>query len=328
MELAEKDNPEFWKLRDVELSYWDEYIATRPVYDERIFQPIRDFHAAHSHSHSAALDIGTGSGSAIGPLSETFEHVVASDSDPTSLNFAKHRHSNLPPGKLSFTLSRGEDLLGHHPADSFDLITCAETFPLMDTAQALNNVSALLQPGGTLAIWFYGPPFFTEDDFAPKCQPLLDSIMDHNFRPVVSGGGVVRQQSWKRAADGKASWLDYIPFDKGDWEDVQRRKWNTHARLSFFTPAACDFPVEPSNNVSEGEFTSEERDDSFWQVRWDVEMLRKFVNASFPKPKGTFGPDDTMENMFAQLADEMGGRGVERNLSWPAVLILASKKNE
>lgn len=328
MDLAEKNNAEFWKLHNVEPSYWDEYIATRPVYDQRIFQPIRDFHSTHSRSRSAALDIGTGSGSAIGPLSETFEHVVASDNDPTSLDFAKHRYSNVTPGKLSFTLSRGEDLLEHHPAGSFDLITCAETFPLMDTAQALDNISALLRPGGTLAIWFYGPPHFTEDEFAPECQPLLDAIMDHNFRPVVSGGGDVRQGSWKRAADGKASWLDYIPFEKGVWADVQRRKWNTHARLSFFTPAACDFPVEPCNNVGEGEFTGEERDDSFWQVTWDLGMLRRFVDASFPKSKGLSGTDEAMETMFAQLEDAMGGRGVERNLSWPVVLILASKKNE
>lgn len=326
MDVPEKDNPHFWKLHNIEATYWDEYIATRPVYDERIFELINNFQAIHSQSHSAALDIGTGSGSAIGPLAKQFTHVVASDNDPISLRFTRQRYSTLSPDRISYTLSSGENLLQHHPPGSFDLITCAETFPLMDTQSALNNISALLRPGGTLAVWFYGPPFFTEADISPACQPILDSIMDHNFRPVVSGGGEARKQSWKRAADGKFSWLDYISFSQEQWKDVRRHKWNTHARLSFFTTGACDFPVEPISNVQKHETITEEQDLHFWQVSWDVGMLKRFVGASFPKPKELAGPDDTMDRLFVQLADAMGGYEAERQFSWPVVLILASKR--
>ncbi|KAK0621565.1 S-adenosyl-L-methionine-dependent methyltransferase [Bombardia bombarda] len=346
--VADKDDPSFWKLQNnIKPSYWDDYVATRPVYDSRIFQPILDYHASHSQSGSAAggvsdaspdpataaLDIGTGSGSAIEPLTKSFHHVVASDNDPVSLAFAKRRFAHLPAasekeGRLSYTLSSGEDLLMHHPPNSFNLVTCAETFPLMDTDTALDNIWALLRPGGTMAVWFYGPPFFTREqggfDYQAS-QRILDALMDHNFRPVVSGGGEARTKVWKRAVDGKYSWLDYIPLPTTRWVDVRRHKWNTHARLSFFTPDACDFPVDgTASSVGEHETVTEEEDLGFWRVSWDVEKLARFVRASFPRPHD--GEDETMERLFAQLADAMGGRGVERKMSWPVVLILASVK--
>ncbi|KAI2609644.1 S-adenosyl-L-methionine-dependent methyltransferase [Hypoxylon fragiforme] len=329
MSVTDKDDPVFWKLQDVEPTYWDEYIATRPVYGAKIFQRIYDYHASHSPSRLAALDIGTGSGSAIGPLAQHFDHVVASDNDPTSLAFARGRYAAVPASHLSYTLSSGEDLLQHHSPTSFDLITCAETFPLMDTLPALHNASTLLRPGGTLAIWFYGPPFFTEEAFAGACQPVLDAIMDHNFRPVVNGGGDAQREAWRRAADGKASWLDYIPFDPATWTDVQRHKWNTQARLSFFTPAACGFPVKPVSRVEAHELVSEERDADFWKVEWDGRMLRRFVRASFPKTREVLeGKDEIMDALFKRLMNAMGGQDARRKLSWPAVLVLASRKGD
>ncbi|KAI8950684.1 S-adenosyl-L-methionine-dependent methyltransferase [Xylaria longipes] len=275
----QQDDPLFWKLQDTEPTYWDEYIATRPLYDENIFRRVYDYHASHSGLRTTALDIG-------------------------------------------------EDLLQHQSPGSFDLITCAETFPLMDTQIALDNIFTLLQPGGTLAIWFYGPPFFTEPDVAPTCQPIFDSIMDHNFCPVVSGGGEARRASWKRAADGMFSWLDYIPFSPNQWRDVRRHKWNPHARLSFFSHHACDFPIELTNSVAQDEVVSQTHDPSFWETSWDVSMLRKFVKASFPKPVELDGLDEEIERLFEKLAEAMGGDEVKRLLSWPAVLILAGKAEE
>lgn len=111
----------------------------------------------------------------------------------------------------------------------------------MDTQTAFVNISTLLRPGGTLAVWFYDPPLLTEALFAPRCQSILDSIIDHRFWPIVSGGGDARKESWKRAADGKLTWLDYISFAPKKWKDVCLHNWNTHARPSFFTPHTRDF---------------------------------------------------------------------------------------
>jgi len=131
-----------------------------------------------------------------------------------------------------------------------------------------------------------------------------------------------------------ASWLDYIPLnDPGKWQDVRRHKWNnSFTRLSWFTDAACDFQVERVSAVGPDETVTEEQDTGFWPREWDFEMLRRFVNASFPRPRANGQErdevDDKMDVLFDELAQAMGGHGAKRKLSWPAVLVLASKKGQ
>lgn len=321
----EMNDPSFWKLRNIKDTYWNEYIDTRPQYDFRIFDPILEYHTS---PFDGALDVGTGSGSALPTLTEKFALVVATDNDPTSLQFTQHRFSKISAERLQYKLSSGEDLKQHFPPESFDLITCAETFPLMDTDEAFASILSILKPGGTLAIWFYGPPFFVEPEFATTCQDILDQIMDHNFRPVVSGGGPARMESWKRAADGMSSWLDYIPFSQNSWQNIVRHKWNTNARLSFFGPSACDFDVDPVSKVQDNERVIKKHDATFWERNWDVAMVKRFVGASFPKPSDLKGEDAKMNSLFKRLEDAMGGTHAKRLFSWPVVLILARKRSQ
>jgi SAM-dependent methyltransferase len=321
------DDGNVWKLKNIESSYWNEYIATRPKYDSTIFNPIFEYHAAGSNSFRDALDIGTGSGSALPQLCDRFGRVVASDNDPTSLQFAQGRFSDVPSSQLSYTLSKGEDLINHFPSSSFDLITCALTFPLLNTERALNTILTLLRPGGSLAISFYGPPFFTEPSVALECQPLLYALADNQFKPVVSGQGPEGRASWKRAVDGMTSRLDYIPFPPSLWQDVRRHKWNTHARLPFFGPEACDFRVDSVSNVAGHEIVTEERDPNFWSVEWDVNMIMRFIAAIFPKSAELNAPDPKKDALFKQLLLAIGGHGIKKPMSWPAVLITARKRS-
>lgn len=328
MATSIEDNPNVWKLENIESTYWDEYIATRPSYDSAIFQPIVDYQSSHSNRFGSALDIGTGSGSALIPLTNHFDHVIGSDNDPTSLDFASKRFAGISKNRLSYTLSKGEDLKRHHPPGSIDLITCAETFPLMDLEQAMDSILTLLRPGGTLALWFYGPPFFTEENYANKCQPILDQLMDCKFRPVVSGGGPAKRESWKRAAEGKASWFDYIPFFAECWNDVRRHKWNTQARLSYWTPAACDFDIELLSCVQKHEEVTEKVDHDFWKVEWDISMIRRYVGAAFPTPRHIDQANHEMNELFEKLETAMGGANAARAMSWPVVLVLAQKQEK
>jgi SAM-dependent methyltransferase len=321
------DDGNVWKLKNIESTYWNEYIATRPKYDSTIFNPIFKYHTAGSNSFKDALDIGTGSGSALPQLCGRFERVVASDSDPTSLQFAQGRFADISSHQLSYTLSKCEDLVDQLPSSSFDLITCALTFPLLDTDRALNTILTLLRPGGTLAISFYGPPFFTDPSVALECQPLLYALADNQFQPVVSGQGAEGRASWKRAVDGMSSRLDYIPFSQSLWNDVRRHKWNTNARLPFFGPEACDFSIEPVSNVAGHEIATEERDPTFWSVEWNIDMVKRFIGAIFPKPAELDLPDPKRDALFKQLSRAMGGVGSKKSMSWPAVLITARKRS-
>jgi SAM-dependent methyltransferase len=323
-----QSNDSVWKLQNVEAAYWNDYIVTRPKYDATIFDPIFGYHTAKTTPFRDVLDIGTGAGSALGPLTDRFKRVTASDNDTISLGFAQERFRHVARNRLSWIISSGEDLVAHHARSSFDMITCALTFPLLDTTKALSSMYTLLRPGGTLAIWFYGPPFFLDPTLATNGQPILYAAVDQFFRPVVSGGDAQRSATWKRAADGMASWLDYIPFSTDDWQDVRRQKWNNaHARLAFFGPAACDFQIEPMSAVGEKENITQKQDSNFWRVNWDFEMLSKFILSVFPRPIEVGGRDEVLDGHLEKLRDIMGGKGVKASMSWPAVLILAQKRD-
>ena len=315
-----------WHVADAAgTSYWDEYLATRPKYDSRIFGPLTAYHSSNGGLTSSALDIGSGAGSAVEGLLKHFDNVVSTDNDPMSQDFTRKRFHNVPGERLRYTLSKGEDLAEYHEKESFDLITCAETFPLLDLKQAQDTILTLLRPGGTLALWFYGPPFFVDGKDPQEATRIFQEIVDMNFKPVVSGRPAAERTSWKQAADGMHSWLDYVPVPSSHWTNIQRHKWNSHIRLAFFGERACDFPIEPKSAVGKGEKIEEHRDDDFWQVSWDINKLRQFVRASFPR-SNWYEADQEFGPMFEKLAEAMGDGGKARKMSWPAVLVLAQKK--
>ncbi|KAJ5651519.1 uncharacterized protein N7484_005242 [Penicillium longicatenatum] len=325
----DEDSTNVWKLtQDDESQYWHGYLSTRPKYTDDFYQLMYDYHAARSKSSSfsVAHDVGAGPGHVSAKLSERFSHVVVSDNNKNHVDYARSSllQSDVPASRFSFDIAMGEELGSRHPAASADLVACALMFPLMDTQAALQSFRSLLKPNGTLAIWFYGRAHFSEAEYASTCQPLLNAIIDHHFGGVIKGGGPEHQAGWKRAADGMASWLDYIPFPEAQWGSVERHKWNSSwTTLPFFGQPACDFPVEPKSSVTENELVLKKEDRELWRKDWDVSELRKFVEYIFPFQSMD---EESVKPLWEQLAANMGGSHVKRAFSWPLLLIMASKK--
>lgn len=195
----------------------------------------------------------------------------------------------------------------------------------MDATSAIDAFARLLKPNGTLAVWFYGRPFFAEPEYAGKCQPLLASILDLSFSKIIKKTGPQAKAGWKRGTDRMASFLDDIELKSDVWQDVQRRKWNANHPMPFYGPEACDFAVEPSSAVAVGDTVVEKQDAGFWEKRWDLAGVRRFVMANLP------GFDQAeraegVEAKYEELGQAMGGEGAVRKISWPVVLILASRR--
>ena len=327
MSSPTEDSKNFWRVDENDYSYWESYLSTRPNYSQSGFYSLMyEYHASHLNSFTLAHDIGCGPGQVTAQLLSCFDHVVASDNNPTSLGAAKSRLSKFPAGRVSFVLSTGEDIASHHPPESADFIAAAEMFPLMDAKTALTSFATVLKPGGTLAIWFYGKPHFAEEPYTSTCQPILNTIMDRNFAKVVRGGGKAARAGWKYVAEGMTSWFDYISFPSEQWENIRRWKWNPHLDLAFFGPEACDFDIQPANCIKGHEEVVETTDPHWWANSWDIDAVRKFVGASFPIPKDKDSPvDRDVEVLWTQLSDGMGGEGAAQAFTWPVVLILATR---
>ena len=326
-DTGHEDSENFWKVAADDSVFWDAYISTRPNYSKAFYNLMYAHHAAHSDCWDLAHDIGCGGGQVAAELSSRFARVVASDNNDTHLTVAKRRLASFPASRMSFTHTKGEDLTAHHPPQSADMIAAAEAMVLMDEHAALKSFATVLKPGGTLAFWFYGRPTFAEPELYPTCQPLLDEIMVRNWAKVIQGSGPARQWGFKRAADGMASWLDYVPFDPSVWKDVQRIKWNPYATLPFFGREACGFDVEEVSNVAKGEKTTVHEDPSFWKVEWDATELKKYMSVLFPGFKEAIGDGDPdIDRLFSEVTSRMGPEGTIRQFTWPAVLVLATRK--
>ena len=329
MTSSGSDDANFWNV-DVSLeeAYWRAYVATRPNYaDSSFLDLIYNYHSTKPVPAGFVLahDVGCGSGMVAAALASRFAHVVASDRNLTSLDVARRL---LPPGRFSFSHVSGEELCTQHAAGSADLVAVAECIPLMDGPVALTSFARLLKPGGTLAIWFYARPHFSEPAYKQTCQPLLDEIMDRSFAKVIKGGPPERKASWKRAAEGLMSWLDYLDFGTGQWKGVQRLKWNSKStKMRFFGLDACDFEVELKSSVREGEEVIEKEDPKMWEGFWSIQGVKDFVYASFPNLEDKVKADGEINALFGELARTMGGEGVTRPYTWPVVLILATRSD-
>ena len=326
----EDDTENFWKVAAHDITFWEAYVSTRPNYSASFYQEIYNHHAAHSSSWDLAHDVGCGAGQVATELSSCFHHVVASDNNDTHITVAQERleHQSLAPSRVSFTHSMGEDLHTHHAADSADLVAAAEAMVLMDSDAASASFAKILKPGGTLAAWFYGRPTFSDPILLDRGQPLIDKIMVRNWRKVIRGSSEKRKAGFKRAADGMASWLDHVAFDPETWKDVHRIKWNPQAILPFFGREACGFEVDLVSKVRTGEEKVEEREDpSWWRNDWNAEELKKYFSVLFPGFKEAIGEGDAeIETLFGELTGLMGGKNKKHPFTWPAVLIMATRK--
>lgn len=326
----EDDSTNVWKLtQEDQARYWKGYLSTRPKYTDAFYDLIYNYHASHSKTPSfdVAHDVGAGPGQVSVKLAEKFQNVVVSDNNENHVDYARYflsQQTHVPASRFSYDVALGEELGTKYPSSSADLVVCALMFPLMDTATALRSFRTVLKPHGTLAVWFYGRAHFSEPEYAATCQPVLDAIINHHFGGVIKGGGKEHTAGWKRAADGIASWLDYIPFARDEWTAVQRHKWNTEwTQLGFFGQDACNFPVEPKSEVKDGEVVIERQDRNLWRKDWDLVQLRQFVQHIFPFNETD---DEPVKPLWAELEKKMGGAHAQRSFSWPVVLVLASKK--
>ncbi|MCJ1358110.1 MAG: hypothetical protein MMC33_008108 [Icmadophila ericetorum] len=227
-----------------------------------------------------AHDVGCGFGKATIELVKRFQNVVASDSNESSLAAAQKR-LDLLAKNVKFSQCIGKQLGEYYPAQSADFIGAAEFIPLMESTVALSGFAKVLKPNGTLATWFYGRAHFSEREYKSTCQSLFDQIMNLIWAKVINSGGPESQATWKRAANGMASWLDNLDFSSGDWGLVQRRKWNAKSAKMGFSCEACDFEIKTTNNVRNDEEPIEIEDPEFWKGAWNIHGVMNCMYSGF-----------------------------------------------
>ena len=299
---------------------WQGYLTHRPTYSREFYDLIYKYHASKDSKFGLAHDIGAGPGNVADVLAERFSQVVVSDASSEHVSVAKHRlEGKFEPGKFDFAVSRGEDVGGKYQPGSVDLVTVAECIPIMDSPAAVASFARLLKPGGTLAIWFYGRPIFAEDgmDRASELYAKIAGAAFSTFKPF---DGTLLAHSWKVIG----SWLDCVALPNTDWESVERTKWNADKPLLFTPESELDHPLDYPSAVTEEEKVVEKIDRNWWAKEGGVDFVRGFIGVNLPWKKDYETPET--DKLYTALEKELGGKDAKHKITWPVVLILATRK--
>lgn len=138
-----------------------DYQRFRIGYADEIYDLLRE-HAIEPGSR--VLDLGCGTGIVAARLVSAGCVVTGADVSEPMLAYAR---SVVP--KATFVTAAAERL--PFEAESFDAATCAQAFHWFDQARALEELSRVVRPGGTIAVWWKGlmrgdPVRHVRDDIA------------------------------------------------------------------------------------------------------------------------------------------------------------------
>lgn len=315
-----------------DVAFWKSYIAARPTPTENFFHLINAYHAGHGDPRTAvAHDVGTGPGNIAARLALYYDLVVGSDVNRDALAAAPALVPSKYLERMTFVNSPAEDLASGVTPDNVgrgktDLVVVSECMPLLDAPKALQAFRTLLAPKGTLAIYFYGRPIFADGDIA-TCDAIYNRIATRICTFLLPFKGSPGFPFHSRAAEVLVSYMDNIAFLPDEWESVVRHKWNCDHPLLFNGKEGYDFEFEPVDRRGADDTTTEVIDRDFWAEEWDVERVKAYLASVFPHYAEKAGARYVeIEEMLEELRAAMGGGETRRKVSFPVVLILATKK--
>ena len=111
------------------------------------------------------------------------------------------------------------------------------------------------------------------------------------------------------------------------WDNVHRIKWNSDKPLTFLPAEDPGFEVDPKSAIDAHENVEERIDRDFWAKRdVGIEWVENYVEHQWPWKERWTELSKELEPLFSELEEAMGGRGSKTKISWPVVLVLASRK--
>ncbi|SCU87341.1 LAFA_0E06150g1_1 [Lachancea sp. 'fantastica'] len=146
------------------------YSRARPTYPVAFFKQLSDFHQG---KRDLLIDVGCGPGKFTLELAQNlqFQDVYGTDVSPGMIDAAiKEKGAGKKTGTVQFSVHAAEDL-DWVPAGTADMVTAAQCCHWLDFEAFETAVFRALRNRGSLAIWGYVDPSFT--DF-----PELDTAID------------------------------------------------------------------------------------------------------------------------------------------------------
>lgn len=212
-----------------------QYAEGRPSYPPELFQ----FIASKTPEHDLAWDVGTGSGQAARSLAEIYKNVIATDTSPKQLEFAKklpnirYQHTSPVMSLMELEQTVAAEL-------SLDLVTIAQAMHWFDLPVFYQQVKWILKkPQGVIAAWCYTTPevndavdeilqrFYWNPYWDPQ-RRLVDDMyrsIDFPFEPVdgadSTGPFKFRNERWMGLEDYFTYLRSWSAYEKAKEKGVE-----------------------------------------------------------------------------------------------------------
>jgi trans-aconitate 3-methyltransferase len=215
------------------------YLAGRPGYPDALIETILTHHLSTGGQLTTLLDVGCGPGTATRSFAPHFTRAFGVDPSVAMIDAARARHSTtstgtaddvVPPTPIHFAISTAEDLPGAEfasvlPPGSVDLLTAATAAHWFDMARFWPRASALVRPGGTVALWtsagFYCHPHTTPN--AKVVQHVLDRLEHERLSPHKTRGNELGQGLYRELG---LPWEGEVPDGGFPEAEFVRKEWN------------------------------------------------------------------------------------------------------
>lgn len=149
---------------DFDIKHYDD---ARPNYPDLFYETLMQYHSQGSGSTDLAVDIGCGSGFVAFKLTEYFDKVIGTDISQVMVD--QCAKSPLAANtNIEFICAPAEKAPQLVADGLVNLLTGAECCHWVDHSRFFAESARILQPGGTLAYWFYGDPVFVDHPEANK----------------------------------------------------------------------------------------------------------------------------------------------------------------
>ena len=182
----------------------------------------------------------------------------------------------------------------------------------MDAEVTVGSVARTLRPGGTLAIWLYGRAIVVNN---ARVQNILSMVLDCAMEHLRPFTGPLQRSAQTLKSEGDNVAIDSDLFESG----VRRIKWNCDQ--PFFYTDRDEVPAWV-NRVGNDDFVERRTDPSLWEVWADRVWLEKYVDHLMPG----LAVRDELRRLYDDLEEAIGGPGATVKLTWPVVLLLATRK--
>ena len=303
-------------------SEWESYTKYRPAYPPQVFERIYSFHKASGGKFNAAHDAGCGPGIAAAVLAEKFGHVICSDFSQAAVDTAEQAFNKAKgEGKFErtafeFRRSGAEEMAEWIERNSLDMVTMSESLHWTDTAKTTAAVMKVLKPGGTFAVWYYGPAVHLSNF---EVQAIYQETLEHWCKLRTDFSEVSARTQWVENTG-----YDCVAFseEEGWAKGVMRMKWNTDGDDETWLRDKSTPWMRYEKQIGKNDVLEYIEDAKEWEYEFtDLEWFEGWFTSLFPRISGEY-----LTAQLKRMEEALGGNKVTTKAIWSVSMILARKK--